>query len=59
MKALKSLPTLQNWQDFETLYKKLWGEISECREIKKWSTRPGSNWCIYMVSQIESQDTQE
>ena len=24
-----------NWQDFETLCKKLWGEIWECKEIKK------------------------
>lgn len=35
MKALKSLPKPQNWQDFETLCKKLWGEIWECHEIKK------------------------
>jgi hypothetical protein len=25
----------ENWQDFETLCKKLWGEIWECPEIKK------------------------
>ncbi len=25
----------QNWQDFETLCKKLWGEIWQCPEIKK------------------------
>ena len=25
----------ENWQDFETLCKKLWGEIWECAEIKK------------------------
>jgi hypothetical protein len=35
MQAPKSLLKPQNWQDFETLCKKLWGEIWECREIKK------------------------
>jgi len=35
MQASKSLPKPQNWQDFETLCKKLWGEIWECPEIKK------------------------
>lgn len=35
MKAPKSLRKPLNWQDFETLCKKLWGEIWECREIQK------------------------
>lgn len=35
MQASKSLPKPQNWQDFETLCKKLWGEIWDCPEIKK------------------------
>ncbi|MFA6149940.1 MAG: hypothetical protein WC716_01385 [Chitinophagaceae bacterium] len=35
MKAPKALPPLANWQDFETLCKKLYGEIWNCREIKK------------------------
>ena len=35
MKIAQSLPKPQNWQDFETLCKKLWGEIWDCPEIKK------------------------
>lgn len=35
MKAPKSLGKPRNWQDFETLCKKLWGEIWNCPEIKK------------------------
>lgn len=35
MKASKSLRRPANWQDFETLCKKLWGEIWDCPEIKK------------------------
>ncbi|MCW3161606.1 hypothetical protein [Chryseobacterium oryctis] len=35
MQISKSLPKPQNWQDFETLCKKLWGEIWDCPEIKK------------------------
>ncbi|WP_316741286.1 hypothetical protein [Pedobacter antarcticus] len=35
MQAPKSLPKPQNWQDFESLCKKLWGEIWKCEEIKK------------------------
>lgn len=31
----KSLRRPSNWQDFETLCKKLWGEIWKCPEIKK------------------------
>lgn len=35
MKASQSLRRPNNWQDFETLCKKLWGEIWHCSEIKK------------------------
>jgi hypothetical protein len=35
MKAKKQLRKPENWQDFESLCKKLWGEIWNCPEIKK------------------------
>lgn len=35
MKASKTLSRPENWQDFESLCKKLWGEIWKCPEIKK------------------------
>ncbi|GAB1367099.1 hypothetical protein MASR1M36_19700 [Candidatus Cloacimonadaceae bacterium] len=35
MIAPKQLPKPVNWQDFETLCKKLWGEIWNCPDIKK------------------------
>jgi hypothetical protein len=35
MEASKNLRRPTNWQDFETLCKKLWGEIWNCPEIKK------------------------
>ena len=35
MEVSKSLRRPVNWQDFETLCKKLWGEIWSCQEIKK------------------------
>lgn len=35
MKAAKTLGRPENWQDFESLCKKLWGEIWQCPEIKK------------------------
>lgn len=35
MKAKLQLPKPTNWQDFETLCKKLWGEIWQCPEIKQ------------------------
>jgi len=40
MKASKTLGKPENWQDFESLCKKLWGEIWKCSEIKK-NGRPG------------------
>lgn len=38
----KTLRKPENWQDFESLCKKLWGEIWECDEIKK-NGRNGQN----------------
>ncbi len=35
MEAPKTLRRPANWQDFETLCKKLWGEIWQCPEIQK------------------------
>lgn len=35
MEAPKTLRRPANWQDFETLCKKLWGEIWNCAEIQK------------------------
>ena len=35
MKIKKQLQKPENWQDFESLCKKLWGEIWQCPEIKK------------------------
>lgn len=35
MKASQQLRKPENWQDFENLCKKLWGEIWKCPEIKK------------------------
>jgi len=35
MKISKTLGRPENWQDFESLCKKLWGEIWQCPEIKK------------------------
>ena len=35
MKASKTLARPENWPDFESLCKKLWGEIWQCPEIKK------------------------
>ncbi len=35
MEAPKTLRRPANWQDFESLCKKLWGEIWNCPEIQK------------------------
>lgn len=35
MEAKKQLRKPENWEDFESLCKKLWGEIWDCNEIKK------------------------
>lgn len=42
MEAPKTLRPPENWQDFETLCKKLWSEIWNCSEIKK-NGRSGQN----------------
>lgn len=42
MEAKKQLRKPENWQDFESLCKKLWGEIWQCAEIKK-NGRSGQN----------------
>ena len=34
MEAKKQLRKPENWEDFERLCKKLWGEIWDCKEIK-------------------------
>jgi len=44
MDASLSLRRPNNWQDFETLCKKLWGEIWSCAEIKK-NGRAGQDQC--------------
>jgi len=40
MKSSKTLRKPSNWQDFESLCKKLWGEVWNCKEIKK-NGKPG------------------
>src|ERR1700744_6386870 len=35
MESPKTLRRPANWQDFETLCKRLWGEIWQCPEIQK------------------------
>lgn len=42
MKAAQSLRRPANWQDFESLCKKLWGEIWNCPDIRK-NGRSGNN----------------
>ena len=42
MKASQQLRKPENWPDFESLCKKLWGEIWNCPEIKK-NGRQGQN----------------
>lgn len=57
MKAPQQLPKPENWQDFESLCKKLWWEVWHCPEIKK-NGRQGQqqNWIdIYGLPQGESQ----
>jgi len=57
MKSPKTLRKPLNWQDLETLCKKLWGEIWECAEIKK-NGRTGQKQCgvdVYGIPKYESQ----
>jgi len=45
MKAPKKIQKPENWQDFESLCKKLWWEIWKCDEIKKnWRQWQKQNW---------------
>lgn len=55
MKASKTLGRPQNWQDFESLCKKLWGEIWQCPEIKK-NGRVGQVQCSVDVYGIPNYD---
>jgi hypothetical protein len=55
MKAAKTLGRPENWQDFESLCKKLWGEIWKCQEIMK-NGRSGQNQSGVDVYGIPSTD---
>lgn len=53
----KSIRKPENWQDFESLCKKLWGEIWACHEIKK-NGRSGQNQHgvdVYGIPKSESE----
>lgn len=57
MKASLSLRRPTNWQDFESLAKKLWGEIWNCPDIRK-NGRSGNNQHgvdVYGIPEGESQ----
>lgn len=43
MKAPTQIQPLENWQDFETLCKKLWGEIWHCADAIKKNGCSGKN----------------
>lgn len=45
MKAPTQIKPPENWQDFETLCKKLWGEIWYCSDTIKKNGRSGQNQC--------------
>lgn len=55
MKAPKKLSKPENWQDFESLCKKLWWEIWKCEEIKKnWRQWQNQSWVdVYWVPKNE------
>jgi hypothetical protein len=55
MEASKSLRRPTSWQDFETLCKKLWGEIWSCPEIKK-NGRSGHILAILSTSEKVAQN---
>ena len=57
MKAKKQLRPPENWQDFESLCKMLWGEIWNCPEIVK-NGRQGQPQCGVDVYGIPSFDTE-
>lgn len=45
MKAPTQIQPPENWQDFETLCKTLWGEIWHCADTIKKNGRSGQNQC--------------
>ena len=45
MKSPTQIQPPANWQDFETLCKKLWGEIWGCTDTIKKNGRSGQNQC--------------
>lgn len=55
MKAPKKIQKPENWQDFETLCRKLWWEIWQCSEIKKhWRQWQNQSWVdVYWVPKWE------
>lgn len=57
MDAKKQLRRPENWQDFERLCKKLWGEVWKCPEIKRHgrSGQPQSGVDVYGIPRGESQ----
>jgi len=57
MQASQTLRRPSNWQDFETLCKKLWGEIWNCPDIKK-NGRAGQVQNGVDISGIPSGETQ-
>lgn len=48
----------ENWQDFEKLCKKLWGEIWSCSDTIKRNGRSGQNQCGIDIYGIPKGDTQ-
>lgn len=57
MKASKKIWKPENWQDFESLCKKLWWEIWKCNEIKKnWRQWQNQSWVdIYWIPKNENE----
>jgi hypothetical protein len=52
----QQIPKPENWQDFESLCKKVWGEIWQCPEIAK-NGRSGQSQCGVDVYGIPAFDT--
>ena len=57
MEISRTLRRPVNWQDFETLCKKLWGEIWNCSEIKK-NGRSGQPQCGVDVYGVPAGETE-
>lgn len=57
MRAPKKIQKPENWQDFESLCKKLWWEIWKCNEIKKnWRQWQNQSWVdIYWIPKDETE----